>query len=72
MQSLILPRLSHEEAELLGRPVTLEELKRALQGAKKGKAPGLDGLFLKCFDLLGPVFLTAIHAAVEVGAFTHR
>lgn len=51
----------------------MEELKGALRGAKKGRAPGLDGipaeLFLKYFDLLGPVFLTAIHAAVEVGAF---
>ncbi len=73
LQSLTLPRLSHEEAEQLGQPVTLEELKEALQGANKRKAPGLDGipveLFLKYFDLLGPVFLTAIHAAVEAGAF---
>lgn len=73
LQSLNLPCLSHEEAELLGQPVTLEELNEALQGAKKGKAPGIDEipaeLFLKYFDLLGPVFLTSVHAAVEAGAF---
>ncbi len=35
--------------------------------------PGLDGilvtLFLKYFDLLGPVFLTVIHVAVEAMLF---
>lgn len=73
MQSLTLHHLSHEEAEQLGQPVFLEELKEALQGANKGKAAGLDGipveLFLKNFDLFGSVFLTVIQAAVEAGAF---
>lgn len=73
MHSLILPQLNNEEAEQLGQPITLEELKEALQGAKKGKVPGLDGipaeLFLKYFDLLGPIFLAAIHEAVNTGAF---
>ena len=43
LRTLNLPRLSKEEADMLGKPVTLNELKKALQAMKKGKAPGKIG-----------------------------
>ena len=58
---------------MLGQPVTLNELKKALQAMKKGKAPGMDGippeLYLTFFSQLGPPLLDMINNAIEIGSF---
>ena len=71
LKELNLPLL--EEAEQLGQPITLEELKSALKTAKKGKTLGLDGipseLLLQYFDTLGPIILQTLTSAIEMGTF---
>lgn len=56
LENLKLPSLDCEEAEEIGQPIQLQELKSALKGAKRNKTPGLDGipseLLLKYFDIL--------------------
>lgn len=53
---LELPTLSSQDSEKLSVPITLEELRRALVGMKKGKSPGWDGippeLYLAFWDIL--------------------
>lgn len=39
-----LPQLSEEANAEFSKALTLEELKKALQGMECGKAPGIDGL----------------------------
>lgn len=73
LENLKLPSLDSEEAEEIGQPIQLQELKSALKGAKRNKTPGLDGipseLLLKYFDILGLTLLQTINSAVERGAF---
>ena len=38
-----LPNLSPEQVALLDKPVTQEEVKRAIRSMKTGKSPGTDG-----------------------------
>lgn len=72
---LNLPTLTAEETENLDKPITLEELLKAVKGTKKGRTPGIDGipveLYLQLWDLLGPIWLEAIHYASNIGSF-HR
>lgn len=44
MGNLNIPSLSQEEADHLGSPITLNELKEAIFGMKRGKSPGWDGI----------------------------
>lgn len=73
IENFKLPSLHSEEAEEIGQPIQLQELKSALKGAKRNKTPGLDGipseLLLKYFHILGPTLLQTINSAVERGAF---
>lgn len=75
LRDLNLPSLSTEEAETLGQPLTLEELKTALQAMKKSKAPGLDGIppefYLTFFPQIGPLLLDMFNKSIESGYF-HR
>lgn len=73
LKNVELPCLNPDEAEELGQPISLEELKTALKRTKKGKTPGLDGipseLLLQYFDILGPTILQALTSAMERGTF---
>lgn len=64
-------RLSPESMQLLDRPITIEELERALQQTPNEKAPGSDGLpgeFYKIYaDLLLPQLLMVFNEALESG-----
>lgn len=66
-----MPVLSTESKQLLDRPLTLEELERALQLAPNDKAPGSDGLpaeFYKVYkDTLLPQLLLVFQEAVDSG-----
>lgn len=73
LQGVDLPTLQEEEAAELGCAVTLQELKAALSKMIRGKSPGPDGIppevLLYFWDLLGPVLLSSIQAALEKGSF---
>lgn len=73
LQDLELPTLTQEDAERLGEPITLTELRGAIAGMKTGKSPGWDGIppefYLTFWEELGRYFLAMVHKAVEVGAF---
>lgn len=47
-----LPKLTDEELETLGAPVTQEELEQAISDLKAQKAPGPDGYTGKFFKIL--------------------
>ena len=69
LKKLDLPFLDPEETDELGQPISLEELKLALKGMKKGKTSGLDGIppehLLQYFDILGPTMLQAVISAIK-------
>lgn len=44
LEKLNLPSLSQEEADHMGTPITLSELKEAVFSMKRGKSPGWDGI----------------------------
>uniref|UniRef100_A0A8B9J9W2 Reverse transcriptase domain-containing protein n=1 Tax=Astyanax mexicanus TaxID=7994 RepID=A0A8B9J9W2_ASTMX len=73
LSKLNLSHLSKEDAEQLGKPIQLNELKEALQLMQKGKAPGIDGIppefYLTFFSQLGPLLLDMINTAIEAGSF---
>lgn len=62
-----------EDAEWLGEPITLAELKKSITGIKKGKWPGWDWIppefYLIFWEELGQYLLAMIHRGIEVGAF---
>ena len=68
-QGLNLPALSNYKSELLNTPISLEELKIALN-TKKGKSSGWDGippeLHYSFWDELGPLLLEMIYPVIEV------
>uniref|UniRef100_A0A8C9X7I8 Reverse transcriptase domain-containing protein n=1 Tax=Sander lucioperca TaxID=283035 RepID=A0A8C9X7I8_SANLU len=73
LQDLELPTLTPEDAQRLGEPITLTELRGAIAGMKKGKSPGWDGIppefYITFWEELGQYFLAMVRKAVEVGAF---
>ena len=72
-QDLNLPALTQEDADCLGEPITLTELKNAVAGMKKGKSPGWDGIppefYLTFSEELGQYLLAMRHRSIDVGAF---
>lgn len=68
-----LPTLNQKETEDLQKPVSLIELKQAIQMMKKGKSPGWDGIppefYLFFWEELSKFMLDMIHAAVDRGSF---
>ena len=42
-----LPEISEDQKESLGRPISVDEVKRAISSMRAGKSPGLDGLILQ-------------------------
>lgn len=52
-----LPSLSKDSKQLLEQPLTIEELKQALQLAPNEKAPGLDGLLAEFYRIHKDVLL---------------
>lgn len=75
LSELNLPSLTNSEAEQLEVPLTLSELKEALNLMQKAKSPGLDGLptelFLELWDIIGLLLLDSINFALNTGSF-HR
>lgn len=73
LQDLELPMLSQEDAQHLGEPIMLTELRGAIARMKTGKSPGWDGIppefYLTLLEELGQYFLAMAQKAVEVGAF---
>lgn len=73
LQDLELPTLAQDDAQHLGEPITLTELRGAIDGMKTGKSPGWDGIppefYLTFWEELGQYSLAMIHKPVEVGAF---
>lgn len=59
-----LPQISQASADLLDTPITLTELKEAIQTMKTGKSPGFDGIppeaFLTFWPQLGPLLFDMI------------
>lgn len=73
LSELNLASLTGNEAESLETPLTL--LEEALGLIHTGKSPGLDGLppklFLKLWDIVGPLLLDSLNYALDTGSF-HR
>lgn len=73
LKGLKLPALSETEANHLGYPITLDELKRAAMEMKRGKSPGWDGIppevYVTFWEQLGPFMLAMIQDAIEAGDF---
>jgi hypothetical protein len=61
--------VSEDEAETLFKPVTLEEIKSALENFKKERSPGPDGwtteFFIFFFDLVGEDLLEMVEDSKE-------
>ena len=74
LSRLRLPSLSEANAETLDRPISLIELKEAVQGMRKGKSPGLDGIPPELYAMfwvdLGPLMLNMFRYAIEEGSFS--
>ena len=72
-EGLDIPSLSQQERELLDAPITLQELKAALDAMNKGKSPGFDGIPPELLSILwnqiGPLILSMIERSVASGAF---
>jgi hypothetical protein len=64
--------IDDEEARLLFRPVTMEELKSVLFHFKKEKSPGPDGwtteFFIYFFDLVGQDLLAMVEDTRRLGS----
>lgn len=75
LSSLELPSPSVNQVSLLDAPISLAELKTALDSMSKSKSPGLDGippkLLLAVWDLVWSVLLDSISHSLEIGNF-HR
>ena len=75
LDSLNLPSLSDTQSSKLEAPITLTELKDALDSMPKFKSPGLDGippeLLSQLWHLVGPILLNSINFSLEIGSF-HR
>lgn len=71
LEELNLPRLKVEDSAALDKPITLDDLKEAVQSMQKGKSPGLDGIppefYITFWDQLGPFLLDMIQSSIERG-----
>ena len=72
LEKLSLPSLSDADKSVLGRPVTSEEIKNAINSLQNGKAPGPDGygpeFYKKLFNSIdGPLLRTYLHS-IEKGS----
>ncbi|MPV02303.1 hypothetical protein FVA96_24195, partial [Escherichia coli] len=67
-----LPQVSEETNKALNRPITVQELKAALQGMQGRRAPGIDGLpaeFFKAFwDIFAPDVLEVFNESLASGS----
>ena len=70
---LNLPALSDNESEELDAPLTLHELHTAVKLTNRGRSPGIDGipaeLYLELWNIIGPIWLDTINAAIGKGCF---
>ena len=68
-------QITEQEKEILERPISKEELERALGKMKNNKSPGLDGysaeFYKKFWPQLGDFFLNAIIENYENGALSN-
>ncbi|XDV36014.1 hypothetical protein PO909_005868 [Leuciscus waleckii] len=75
LQQLHLPKIDKHHQEMLNCPLSLEELKLALDSVPKKKSPGIDGippeLISAIWDIVSPLILNSFNFAVENGAL-HR
>jgi hypothetical protein len=71
LSSLYPKMVTEDEAELLFKPVTLEELKSTLENFKKERSPGPDGwtteFFIFFFDLMGEDLLEMVEDSRKKG-----
>jgi len=69
---LLTRRVPAAIAQAMEDPLTLEELEGALRRMNRRKVPGIDGLpaelYLKFWDMLGPVVLEVLSAILRTGA----
>ena len=59
-----IPQLAEEDREMLNLPITLVELKEALEGAAQHKSPGPDGLPVEVYSQYGEVILQPLLEAL--------
>ncbi len=75
LKHLNLPKLNDSQRNILDSPLTIEELKSALDCKSSNKAPGLDGippeLLNTLWDIIAPLILISLNFALEKGAL-HR
>ena len=66
-----IPKLSETDSSSCEEPLSLTELQKTLISFNKNKSPGLDGLtaelYLKFWDLLGPLLLDVYNEAFDLG-----
>jgi hypothetical protein len=66
-----LPQISEQKRAEMGQPISMQELTFALEGMKKGRAPGIDGIpveFFKAFwSFLGEDLLAVLNDSMEKG-----
>uniref|UniRef100_A0A8C5PD18 Reverse transcriptase domain-containing protein n=1 Tax=Leptobrachium leishanense TaxID=445787 RepID=A0A8C5PD18_9ANUR len=69
LETKVISRLSEAQAEILGSPITIEEITLALKTSKNGKTPGPDGFPGEYFKEFAPVLnshlVAALHAIRE-------
>ena len=74
LSSIQLPKMTDNGSQSLNAPITLNELKAAVDDMHKGKSPGLDGIppefYTTFWYSLGPLFFDMIQASLERGAFS--
>ncbi len=72
LKHLNLPKLNDSQRNILDSPLTIEELKSALNCMSSNKAPGLDGippeLLKTLWDIIAPLILNSLNFALEKGA----
>jgi len=71
VESVISSKISSQQALLLERDITDEEILNTLKHIKKNKSPGPDGFnvnfFILTWDIVGPVFTAAIQSFFRQG-----
>ncbi len=75
LQQFPLSKFDEHHLEMLNGPLSLDELKLALDSMSKNKAPGSDGippeLISAIWDIVSPLVLNSFNFAIENGTF-HR
>lgn len=74
LEPLHLPKLPLAVVRSLDAPITLEELRKAIQSMNKGRSPGLDGLppevYISFWPQLGPLLLNMLNCSISRGSFS--